>query len=162
MFDFSNPLFRDPKGLVYKICVSDSFLYEIQRAVSTAMYKFVPDVLSLEESPPNSNTSFHRQKECLRQTVSYTHTPPPYLQRYIYMYTHRERGVCSGCYGSLCTKSETLTVSSSKGKSVLLLISSFLLPSNCLCPFILQAASNSCQVSQAETEMFPTSCSHQK
>lgn len=90
------------------------------------------------------------------------HTRPPHTYRDIYMYTHRERGVCSGCYGSLCTKSETLTVSSSKGKSVLLLISSFLLPSNCLCPFILQAASNSCQVSQAETEMFPTSCSHQK
>lgn len=62
MFDFSNPFSRDPKGSVYKIYVSDSFLYEVQKAVSTAMYKFVPDALSLEESPSNSNTSFHRQK----------------------------------------------------------------------------------------------------
>lgn len=30
------------------------------------MYKCVPDVFSLEESSSNSNTSFHRQKGCLR------------------------------------------------------------------------------------------------
>lgn len=109
MFDFSNPLFRDPKGSVYKICISDSFLYEVQRAVFTAVYKFVPDTLSLEESPSNLNTSFHRQKGCLRQTVSYTHTPPHILTD-IYICIYREREMCSGCCGSLCTKSETLTV----------------------------------------------------
>lgn len=56
------------------------------------MYKFVPDALSLEESPSNSNTSFHRQKGCLRQTVSYTHTPTHILTDiYMCVYTERER-----------------------------------------------------------------------
>lgn len=111
MFDFSNPLFRDPNGSVYKIRISDSFLYEVQRAVSAALYKFVPDALSLEESPSNSNTSFPRQKGCLRQTVSYTHTHTHILtDGYIYTYRERKRERCSGCCGSLCTKSEALTV----------------------------------------------------
>lgn len=111
MFDFSNPLFRDPEGSVYKICISDPFLYEVQKAVSTAMYKFVPDALSLEESPSNSNTSFHRQKGCLRQAVSYTHTPTHILTDiYIYVYIQKKWEIRSGCCGSLCTKSETLTV----------------------------------------------------
>lgn len=39
------------------------------------------------------------------------HTPPhTYSQIYIYMCIYREREICSGCCGSLCTKSETLTV----------------------------------------------------
>lgn len=92
MFDFSNPLFRDPSGSVYRIRISDSFLYEVQRAVSAAMYKFVRDALSLEESPSNSNTSFPRQKGCLRQTVSYTHTHTHILtERYIYVEREKER-----------------------------------------------------------------------
>lgn len=38
------------------------------------------------------------------------HTPThTYLQIYICVYIHRESETCSGCCGSLCTKSETLT-----------------------------------------------------
>lgn len=110
MFDFSNPLFREPKGSVYKICLSDSFLYEAQRAISTATCKCVPDVFSLEESSSHWNTSFHRQKGCLG--LCFLDSP---LHKCLCMCVYVQRERCSGCCGSLCTKSETLTVKAAEG-----------------------------------------------
>lgn len=52
---------------------------------------------------------FTDKKGCLRQTVSYTHTPT-HILTYVYIYIHIEKEIYSGCCGSLCTKSETLTV----------------------------------------------------
>lgn len=90
------------------------------------------------------------------------HTPPhTYSQIYICVYIQRERDMLRLLWEPLY-KVWNINCTSSRGKSVLLLISSLLLPSNCLCPFIPQAACNSCQVSQTENEMTPTSCSHQK
>lgn len=103
---------------------------------------------------------FTDKKGCLRQTVSYTHTPT-HILTYVYIYTHRERDIFWLLWEPLY-KVWNINCISSKGKSLLLLISSFLLPSNCLCPFIPQADCNSCQGSQAETDMTPTSCSCQK
>lgn len=144
MFDFSNPLFRDPKGSVYKVCLSVSFLYEVQREISTSMYKCVPDVFSLEESSSNSNTSFHRQKGCLRLC---------FLGGVCVMCAHREM---LWLLWEPLHKIWNISCKSSRGKSVLFLMSSFVLPSHCLCPFLPQAAHNSCQASEGLSWLLPS------
>lgn len=150
MFDFSNPLFRDPKGSVYKICLSDSFLYEAQRAISTATCKCVPDVFSLEESSSNWNTSFHRQKRCLG--LCFLDSP---LHKCVCVCVCTERKMLWLLWEPL-HKVWNINCKSSRGKSVLLLISSFVLPSNCFCPFLPQAACNSCQVSEGLSWFLPS------
>lgn len=87
------------------------------------------------------------------------HTHTPYLERESGVYTEREM---LWLLWEPVYKVWSINCTSSGGKSVLLLTSSFLQPSNRFCPFIPQAACNSCQISQKVTEMTPTCCSHQK
>lgn len=154
MFDFSNPLFRDPKGSVYKICLSDSFLYEVQRLIPTSIYKCVPDVFSLEESSSNSNTSFHRQKGCLRLCFLYRplHTTV-WVGVWVWCVCVQREMLC--LLWEPLHKIWNISCKSSRGKSMLLLISSFVLPSNCSCPFLPQAALNSCQASEGLSWLLP-------
>lgn len=89
---------------------------------------------------------FTDKKGFLRQTVSYI--PPS--QTYIW----REKEMLCLLWEPLY-KVWSINCTRSRGKSLLLLINSFLMPNNCLCPFIPQNSFKSCQGSQAEADTTP-------
>lgn len=92
---------------------------------------------------------FTDKKGVFRQAVSYTHTPTHILTD-LYTCVYRQRYALWEPLYEVWNINST----SSRGKSGLLLIILLLWPSNCLC--------NSCQASQAETKMNPTSSSFQE